>query len=155
MKYLTPGRYDDKVVEIAEALFDRFVGRSLAREQYTETCRLINGLGYLSKVPIISIESIEATVESSLVVPWTLSSYVSPIYLNRDNGVFVLPRSMFGEQFTTARVTYVAGYDPVPPDVSKCVEEIATLVQEGLMDEWSSPSALSDEAQAIIAKYRR
>lgn len=155
MRYIDPGRYDDRIAEIAEALFERFIGRSLVRKRYIESCRLVNGMGWLQHVPVLRVESVEATVSSPSVVPWAMSADVEPVHVNRDAGVFVLPRSMFGDSYDRAIVTYIAGYDPIPSDAIECVEEIATLVRDGQMDEWSSPSALSDAAQSIIAKYRR
>lgn len=157
MRYLLDrGAYDEQTISLAETLFERFVGRVIATQLYDERIVIRNHRGRLTHTPIVRIEKVTAIVDQSSLVPWSMQDVLdsSAVVVN-EHGDILVPSSLLGESYSSAHVTYLAGYETIPAEVTKVVEEIAKLVADRAMDEWSGEQALSDEARAIIARYRR
>lgn len=151
VRFTTHYRYE--TLHLAESLFERFVGRRIALDMYEETVPIVRSRGQLAHTPVSEILSIKARCEGSAYVPWALDGDVACDYFDA-SGHIALPSTLFGESYTSARIAYLAGYDEIPADVEACVLEIAQAIDERRMDEWSGMSALSDEAQATINKFR-
>lgn len=156
MRYLVDHVHDERTTALAEALFERYVGRVIATQLYDERIAIRNHRGRLTHTPIVTIEKVVAQVEQSAFVPWSMDDVLdATTVVPNEYGDILVPSSMLGEPYTTAHVTYTAGYATIPDDITKVVAEIASLVSQGVMDEWSGEQALSGEARSTIARYRR
>lgn len=154
MRYIQrPTDYDEQTLHLAEQLFERFVGRRVSADMYEETVPIVRFRGQLKHTPVIEVLSIHARCENSTYVPWALDGDVKPCDVTLD-GRIALPATLFGEAYTSARVTYLAGIEDMPYEIEACVVEIAKAIHERTMDEWSGAGSLSDTAQATINKYR-
>lgn len=154
MRYIQrPTDYDESTLHVAESLFERYVGRRLSVDMYEETVPIVRFHGSLRHTPVVEVLSIRARCENSAYVPWALDGDVKPDSVTPD-GRISLPSTIFGESYTSASVTYLAGMSDVPDEVERCVLEIVARLAAREMDEWSGPSVLSDEAQETIDRYR-
>lgn len=156
MRYIDHDDTNASVVELAESLFERFVGRRLASECYEESIVIRNSIAVLAHTPVVSIHSIKAHLaENASVVPWSMDVDIASTNVQVEGALIHVPSSIFGVSFSSAHVVYEAGLSEIPDEIQSVVEEIAYRIAKGDMDEWSGTASLSDEAQETIAKYAR
>jgi hypothetical protein len=145
---------DSPTLDLAERLFERFVGRRLLATEYEDHVKLVSSIGRLTHVPVIAITSVKATTQAGSVVPWAMDSVIQPNDVVEREGQVLLPSSLFGTSFDTATITYIAGLASIPTDVEACVLEIYRLIVDRTMDEWSGFQSMSDDAQATIQRWK-
>jgi hypothetical protein len=146
--------YDAETIDLAERLFSRFVGRRLAATEYDEHVKLDSNVGRLNHRPIVAIKSIKAKINAGVVFPWAMDSDISLSDVRESGGNVLLPSSLFGVNYDEAHIRYVAGFESTPDDVEACVLEIARLIRERTLDEWSGMNTLSDESRATIQRWK-
>lgn len=106
------------IIAQAEDFVERYIDRTLVETTYTEVVRPNGSLLFLRNYPIIELLSVET--RSSSLSAWAtqdLSSF--ELDRNGDTGVVESTRrSVAGQE---VKVTYTAGYDPIPWDIKAAV----------------------------------
>lgn len=158
MRYLRSNHgFTTENVEIAESLFERYVGRVISVQMYDETIAVSNSICRVSHRPLVKLLTVRGRSENHQLAPFAIATGWTDIPL-RDvyerDGHIALPAHLFGGAYTSAHITYLAGLDVIPEDVESCVIEIAQLVSVGTFDELFGASALSERAQTTIRTYR-
>lgn len=157
-RYLRNGHdFDDSTILIAETMFERFIDRSLATQEYDERITIIANIGRLTCTPVVEITRVEARCKN-----WEFASDFGPTEwreialhdVQERGGRIKLPFPLLGDSYDEARVVYQAGLVDVPTDVEAVVSEIASLVRGRKITEWSGMQSLSDHAQETIVRYR-
>lgn len=157
MRYVKHASYDEETLDVAEALFERFVGRRLAVDFYTERIKVEHNAVVVKHTPIVKVARVRALTTDypycDALGPTDLCD-VDVSHVDKRNGRLLLPPTLFGTSYTLAEVAYYAGLSEIPPDAERVVTEIADLVSRGAMDQWSGEQALSNESRATIERLR-
>lgn len=157
-RYLGDSSFRSEVVDLAESLFERAVGRRVIEDRYVDEAKVIRNSCRLSNVPVNRIESIQAKCERYDLAP--LMGETDWIDVSLDDvlwsleGRLLLPSSVYGSPYTSARIVYYAGLAYVTGDIIRCVDEIASLIDAGLIDEWSGLQAISEDAAQTITRWK-
>ncbi|HDR8003424.1 TPA: hypothetical protein QCY70_004939 [Bacillus cereus] len=148
-------------LERAEALFNRYVGRKVKAERYSEQLRYDGAMGAkLSQTPVVRIVSVKAKTSN-----WDYNDFFGDTkYIDIDLDQvsleakgeathITLPPTMFGTDYSDVEVEYIAGLEEIPQDVTAAIKEIASLLRTGQITEWNCilPVSIID----VIDKYRK
>jgi len=112
------GRLSD-IIERAESHIESYVDRKLSRQTYTELAEVGQRSIFLRELPIISVAKVEMRRASS--TPWVEIPATEYTVLNAIGVIDVIDVDL---RDAKVRVTYDAGYDPIP-----AIIKAATILQ--------------------------
>jgi hypothetical protein len=164
MRYLTNynGPLDGDVIERAENLFDRFLGRTLALTTHKDSGRYDKSRNcfMLTNTPFVELVSINGRVKSwfySEIIGATGLIYIPKedvvIHRKDDKVAVSLPPSLYGPAYDEVEIEYKAGLTDIPQDINDAILEIAKLLDKGDINEWNC--MLPETVIDVINKYQR
>ena len=113
------------LLESANSVVENYIGRTLAKEDYTE---VINGNAQreilLSNYPVNSIASVSYNTGTHETPIWTALEKTEYTYKSGTWNIFL--RTPLTRWFQNYEIKYNAWYDPIPADIKICLLKLAS-----------------------------
>lgn len=113
---------DERIVELfqeIEARFDAWIGHRIAPTPRTQTLTCTrNGVATLSDYPVLSVDNIDVLDFKAVGRGGT------PVLYQNHDGFWRGGQTILSQPYYRLRVTYTAGYDPIPVEVKTALWNI-------------------------------
>jgi hypothetical protein len=148
------------LLERAELLFERYVGYKIQLNTYTEVLHYGDKGAVIRDDKVIEILSIRAKAAAWVFenffggTEWEDIDLAQTVIHEKDGYLYInLPPTLFGTAYSEVEVTYISGHQSVPDDMLDAIQEIESLLKQGVITEWNCilPVSVLD----VINKYRK